>query len=82
MYVTAVTASVAETLLANIQGIELGETEYAVIAPELENHHLHNAMQSQALLPSCPDLVCGHSYGITIHRYILEGVQLFSEVFS
>lgn len=57
MHVTAVTAPVAETLLANIQGIELGETEYAVTTPELENHRVHSAVQSQAVIPAYPDLV-------------------------
>lgn len=82
MHVTAVTAPVAETLLANIQGIELGETEYAVTTPELENHRVHSAVQSQAVIPAYPDLVCGHLYGITMHRYTLEVVELFSDVFS
>lgn len=82
MHVTAVTAPVAETLLANIQGIELGKTEYAVTTPELENHHVHSAMHSQAAIPAYPDLVYGHSYGITMHRYTLEVVQLFSDVFA
>lgn len=61
MHITVVTAPVAETLLADIQGIELAETEYTVITPELENHHVHSAMQSQAVIPAYPDLVCGHS---------------------
>ena len=64
----------AETLLANIQGIEFGELKYAVITPELENHYLHSAVQSQAVVPACPDVVCGYSYGITMHKYILEVV--------
>lgn len=56
----------AETFLANIQGIELGETEYAVITGELENAHVHSAVQSQVVIPAYPDLICGHSYGITM----------------
>jgi len=69
----------AETLLANIQGTEFGELKYAVITRELEN--LHSAVQSQAVIPACPDLVCRYLYGITRHKYILEVVQLFNEVF-
>lgn len=39
-------------------------------------------MHSQAAIPAYPDLVYGHSYGITMHRYTLEVVQLFSDVFA
>lgn len=63
-----------ETLLANIQGIEFGELKYVVIVPELDNHHLDNAVQIQAVIPACSDLVCGYSYRITMHKYILEVV--------